>query len=136
MTNIFENLESDEYTATSIFKDKTPLDHRFLPDKLLHREEQITQIAKYWVDVLSNVTPSNVTLYGKTGTGKTAASNFAADQLRDIARKKSVFVKVEYIRCTDYTTEYQVIAELCNRLGRDVPNRGWTKGEVGFQKLN
>ena len=130
MSNIFENLESEENLTTSIFKDKTPLDHRFLPDKLLHREEQITQIAKYWVDVLSNVTPSNVTLYGKTGTGKTAASNFAADQLRDIARKKNVFVKVEYIRCTDYTTEYQVIAELCNRLGRDVPNRGWTKGEV------
>ena len=130
MSNIFENLESEENLTASIFKDKTPLDHRFLPDKLLHREEQITQIAKYWVDVLSNVTPSNVTLYGKTGTGKTAASNFAADQLRDIARKKNVFVKVEYIRCTDYTTEYQVIAELCNRLGRDVPNRGWTKGEV------
>ena len=130
MSNIFENLEIEENITTSIFKDKSPLDHRFLPEKLLHREEQITQIAKYWVDVLSNVTPSNVTLYGKTGTGKTAASNFAADQLRDIARKKDVFVKVEYIRCTDYTTEYQVIAELCNRLGRDVPNRGWTKGEV------
>lgn len=130
MSNIFENLESEENLGTSIFKDKRPLDHRFLPDKLLHREEQITQIAKYWVDVLSNVTPSNVTLYGKTGTGKTAASNFAREQLIDIARKKNVFVRVEYIRCTDYTTEYQVIAELCNRLGRDVPNRGWTKGEV------
>lgn len=129
MTNIFEQLENDE-KGPSIFKDKRPLDHRWLPDKLVHREEQIRQIAKYWVDVLSNVTPSNVTLYGKTGTGKTAASKFAREQLMDIARKKSIFVKVEYVRCTDYTTEYQVIAELCNKLGRDVPNRGWTKGEV------
>ena len=130
MSNIFENLESEENITASIFKDKRPLDHRFLPDKLVHREDQITQIAKYWVDVLSNVTPSNVTLYGKTGTGKTAASKFAAEQLREIARKKDVHVEVIYIRCTDYTTEYQVIAELCNQLGRDVPNRGWTKGEV------
>ncbi|MCI6993423.1 Cdc6/Cdc18 family protein [uncultured Methanobrevibacter sp.] len=129
MTNIFEQLENDE-KGPSIFKDKRPLDHRWLPDKLVHREEQIKQIAKYWVDVLSDVTPSNVTLYGKTGTGKTAASKFAREQLMDIARKKSIFVKVEYVRCTDYTTEYQVIAELCNKLGRDVPNRGWTKGEV------
>ncbi len=129
MSNIFEELENDE-RGPIIFKDKRPLDHRWLPDKLVHREEQIRQIAKYWVDVLSNVTPSNVTLYGKTGTGKTAASKFAREQLMDIARKKSIFVKVEYIRCTDYTTEYQVIAELCNKLGRDVPNRGWTKGEV------
>ena len=130
MSNIFEDLENEESIAPTIFKDKRPLDHRWLPEKLVHREDQIRQIAKYWVDVLSGVTPANVTLYGKTGTGKTAASNFAREQLIDIARKKNVFVKVEYIRCTDYTTEYQVIAELCNRLGRDVPNRGWTKGEV------
>ena len=130
MSNIFEDLEIEESISPTIFKDKRPLDHRWLPEKLVHRDEQIRQIAKYWVDVLSGVTPSNVTLYGKTGTGKTAASKFAREQLIDIARKKNVFVKVEYIRCTYYTTEYQVIAELCNRLGRDVPNRGWTKGEV------
>ncbi len=132
MSNVFEDLEKDIENSMSkrIFKDKMPLDHRFLPDKLVHREEQIRQIAKYWVDVLNNVTPSNVTLYGKTGTGKTAASKFAREQLLEIANKKNVFVRVEYIRCTDYTTEYQVLAQLCNKLGRDVPNRGWTKGEV------
>ena len=138
MSNIFE----DESLVGSrrknpIFKDKKPLDHRFLPDKLVHRDEQIRQIAKYWVDVLDNVTPSNVTLYGKTGTGKTAASKFAREQLIEAASNENVFVKIEYIRCTDYTTEYQVIAELCNRLGRDVPNRGWTKAEVvnAFREL-
>ena len=131
MANIFE----DEKLFTKrrknlIFKDKKPLDHRFLPDKLVHRDEQIREIAKNWVDVLDNVTPSNVTLYGKTGTGKTAASKYAREQLIEVACNESIFVKIEYIRCTDYTTEYQVIAELCNRLGRDVPSRGWTKAEV------
>lgn len=130
MTNIFEELEKNDSMSHSIFKDKIPLDHRWLPDKLVHREEQIRQIAKNWIDVLNGVTPSNVTLYGKTGTGKTATSKFAREQLMDIAHKKNVFVRVEYIRCTDYTTEYQVIAQLCNELGRNVPNRGWTKGEV------
>jgi len=76
------------------------------------------------------VTPSNVTLYGKTGTGKTAASKFAREQLIEAANNENIFVKIEYIRCTDFTTEYQVIAQLCNRLGRNVPNRGWTKAEV------
>ena len=131
MANIFE----DETLFTKrrkniIFKDKKPLDHRFLPDKLLHRDVQIREIAKYWVDILDNVTPSNVTLYGKTGTGKTAASKFAREQLIEAASNVNIFVKIEYIRCTDFTTEYQVLAELCNRLGRDVPSRGWTKGEV------
>ena len=131
MSNIFE----DETLFANrrknhIFKDKKPLDHRFLPEKLVHRDEQIRNIAKYWVDVLDDVTPSNVTLYGKTGTGKTAASKFAREQLIEAADNENIFIKIEYIRCTDYTTEYQVIAQLCNRLGRDVPNRGWTKAEV------
>ena len=130
MANIFDEMEQNETDLNIIFKDKKPLDHRFLPEKLVHREEQIRQIAKYWVDALNQVTPSNVTLYGKTGTGKTAASKFAREQLIDAACHKNVFVKVEYIRCTDYTTEYQVIAQLCQKLGRDVPNRGWTKGEI------
>ena len=130
MSNIFDTLQEEEHVNPSIFKDKAPLDHRFLPEKLVHREDQIKDIAKCWIDVLNNVTPSNVTLYGKTGTGKTAASKFAREQLIEASRRKNVFVKVEYIRCTDYTTEYQVLAELCNKLGRDVPNRGWTKGEV------
>ncbi|MCF0226166.1 MAG: AAA family ATPase [Methanobrevibacter sp.] len=126
MENIFDTLEGEE----SIFKDKKPLDHRFLPENLPHRNEQITQIAKYWIEALNNVTPSDITLYGKTGTGKTAAANFAREQLIEAASNKNVFIRVEYIRCTDYTTEYQVIAQLCQKLGRDVPNRGWTKGEV------
>ena len=113
-----------------IFKDKKPLDHRFLPEKLVHRDDQIRQIAKYWVDVLDDVTPTNVTLYGKTGTGKTAAANFAKEQLLEVAVQEEVFVKIIYIGCTEFTTEYQVIARLCNKLGRNVPNRGWTKAEV------
>ncbi|KZX13270.1 orc1/cdc6 family replication initiation protein [Methanobrevibacter oralis] len=126
MTNIFDEFE----TNNTIFKDKKPLDHRFLPEKLIHREDQIKQIAKYWVDALNNVTPSNITIYGKTGTGKTAASKFAREQLNEASKNKDVFIRVEYIRCTDYTTEYQVIAHLCQKLGRDVPNRGWTKSEI------
>ena len=131
MKNIFKDktLLGDR-RENHIFKNKATLDHRFLPDKLVHRDQQIRQIAKYWVDVLDGVTPTNLTLYGKTGTGKTAASKFAREQLMEVANEESIFVKIEYIGCTDFTTEYQVIAELCNRLGKNVPKRGWTKAEV------
>ena len=131
MANIFEDKTLfTKRRKNIIFKDKKPLDHRFLPEKLLHREDQVTQIARYWVDALNDVTPSNITIYGKTGTGKTAAAKFARSQLLEFSADQDVFIKIEYIRCTDYTTEYQVLAQLCQKLGRDVPHRGWTKAEV------
>ena len=92
--NIFEGLDEFVPLDDNIFKDKKPLDHRFLPEKLVHRDDQIKDIAKSWVDVLDGVTPSNVTLYGKTGTGKTAASKFAREQLIEAANNQNVFVSI------------------------------------------
>lgn len=128
--NIFEGLDEFVPLDDNIFKDKKPLDHRFLPENLPHRKDQITSIARYWVEALKGTTPSNITIYGKTGTGKTAAAKFAREQLIDAARDKPVTIRVEYVRCTDFNTEYQVLTYLCQRLGRDVPSRGWTKGEI------
>lgn len=124
--NIFEELGD----KNSVFKCKKYLDHRFLPDNLPHRADQIKSVAKYWVEALKGVTPPDVTIYGKTGTGKTAVAKFARKQLENASKNKDVNVRVEYIRCTDYTTEYQVIARLCQQMGQDVPYRGWTKAEV------
>ncbi|REE26515.1 ORC1-type DNA replication protein Cdc6-1 [Methanothermobacter thermautotrophicus] len=124
--NIFDEIGDKE----SVFKDKKYLDHRFLPDRLPHREEQIRSIAKYWVEALNGVTPPDITIYGKTGTGKTAVAKFAMKQLKEASKDCDVNIRTEYIRCTDYTTEYQVIARLCQQLGRDVPYRGWTKAEI------
>jgi cell division control protein 6 len=126
MENIFEELGG----KNSVFKSKKYLDHRFLPDNLPHRGDQIKSVAKYWIESLIGVTPPDVTIYGKTGTGKTAVAKFARKQLEQISNEKNVNVRVEYIRCTDYTTEYQVIARLCQQMGQDVPYRGWTKAEV------
>ena len=45
MENIFEELGG----KNSVFKSKKYLDHRFLPDNLPHRGDQIKSVAKYWI---------------------------------------------------------------------------------------
>lgn len=126
-TNIFDQIS----TRNTIFEDKSKIDHRFLPEHLPHRQKQITSIAKYWVEALNNVTPADITLYGKTGTGKTAVANYARKQLEEkVNINNELFIKILYIRCTDYNTEYQVIARMCQELGYEVPYRGWTKAEI------
>ncbi|MDR2623814.1 MAG: orc1/cdc6 family replication initiation protein [Methanobrevibacter sp.] len=126
MENIFKDMDNESV----IFSDKSFLDHKFLPEHLPHRDEQIRSIAKYWSEILKNKSPSDVTVYGKTGTGKTVAIKFARQQLLEYTKDKDFLLRIEYIRCTDYNTEYQVIVRLCQQLGLDVPWRGWTKAEV------
>lgn len=124
--NIFQKLDEKE----TIFKTKEYLDHRFIPETLPHRNEQIESIAKYWVEALNNITPPDITLYGKTGTGKTSATLYAKKQLEEIASERNLNIRIEYLRCTDFNTEYQILAQLCQKLGKPVPFRGWTKAEV------
>lgn len=83
MANIFDDLE----VGKSVLKINN-LQIIGLPENLPHRKEQITQIAKYWIEALNNVTPSDITIYGKTGTGKTAAAKFAREQLNEAASNK------------------------------------------------
>ena len=121
MANIFDDLE----VGKSVFKDKQPLDHRFLPENLPHRKEQITQIAKYWIEALNNVTPSDITIYGKTGTGKTAAAKFAREQLNEAASNKNVFIKVRRLR-----------KDLALRIFSNIPNaRGWRRLSASMRIL-
>ena len=124
--NIFREMEK----RPTIFKSKEYLDHRFIPETLPHRDEKISSIAKYWVEALSKITPQDLTIYGKTGTGKTAVTLYAKQQLEEVAKDNNLNIRIEYIRCTDFNTEYQILARLCQQLGKPVPYRGWTKAEV------
>lgn len=58
MENIFQKLDDRE----TIFKTKDYLDHRFIPETLPHRSEQIESIAKYWVEALNGITPPDITI--------------------------------------------------------------------------
>ena len=67
LVNFFENFLKKE----SLFKNKKALQSNYIPESIHHRDEQIDQIAKILAPTLKQDTPSNLFVYGKTGTGKT-----------------------------------------------------------------
>ena len=107
---LFDNLlDSDP-----IFQNKDVLRPSYTPDQLPHRNDQINDMATVLVGALRGETPSNILIYGKTGTGKTASAKFVSNELETTSEKYAVPCEVEYINCEVTDTQYRVLAQLAN----------------------
>jgi archaeal cell division control protein 6 len=116
--------------AAKLFKDREVLRHDYLPDKLPHREEQIRLLGQAVALVLKDSRCSNIFIYGKTGTGKTAVTKFVVSHLESKAKEYGAPVKFCYINCRMVGSEYRVFASLSQSLGLSIPFTGLSVGEV------
>jgi cell division control protein 6 len=120
--------------AQSIFKgDKDVLRPSYIPDVLPHREEQINQLAAILVTALEGQRPSNVLLFGKTGTGKTACMKYIG---KEIERANSSLNRVHfiYMNCEVIDTQYGILQNIGNRFIENfeerIPFTGWSTERV------
>ena len=126
MPNIFESLMS----SPKIFRNRDVLRHSYTPEHLPHRSEQIEELASILVPALKGETPSNIFIYGKTGTGKTATVRYVGRQLEEMGKKLRIYCYVHYLNCERIDTQYRVLATLAKVLGRNVPMTGWPTDQV------
>ena len=109
-----------------------------MPDILPHREKEINNLANVLVPALRNETPSNVFIYGKTGTGKTAVTKFVGKELLEKGKQINKKVNFIYINCEVVDTHYRVLQNIANHLINEwserIPFTGWPTDEV-YSKL-
>jgi cell division control protein 6 len=77
--------------------------------------------------------PSNIFIYGKTGTGKTLAVRYLAEQMLTLADNKKIPLKIIYLNCKlkkIADTEYRLIAQLAREFGKEIPPTGLPTDEV------
>ncbi len=129
LTSFFENFLKKE----SIFFDKKSLQTQFIPETLSHRDDQIKQIANILAPALKQDSPSNLFIYGKTGTGKTVTIKYITDQMAKVASKQDIPLKILYVNCKMKRiadTEYRLIAQLAREFGKAIPPTGLPTDEV------
>ncbi len=128
-----ENIFEDFLNRKSVFINKSALSIKYTPDNIPHRDIQINGLAKVLAPCLRLERPSNILIYGKTGTGKTLVVQKVCHQLEDIALRKGIPLKVIYVNCKMgrvADTEYRLIAQLCREVGQEVPATGLPTDEV------
>ncbi len=117
----------------SFFTDKSVLLSSYIPDEVLYREEQIQDVANILAPALRVERPSNLFIYGKTGSGKTLSVQYVISSMNSIAEKNLVPLKCIYTNCKlkrVADTEYRLIARLIKEFGDEVPATGLPTDEV------
>ena len=129
LNKFFENYLKRE----SLFLNKKALQAHFTPEDIQHRDEQINQIAKILAPCLKIESPSNLFIYGKTGTGKTVSIKHITNNIFEIAKSKNIPLKIIYINCKlkrIADTEYRLVAQIVREFGQDIPPTGLPTDEV------
>ncbi|MEM0157918.1 MAG: ORC1-type DNA replication protein [Thermoplasmataceae archaeon] len=98
----------------------------YIPDKLPHREMEIDFLVKILASVMRDMKPSNVIVYGKTGTGKTSVVRLVSKLLQEAAGER---VRVMYLNCQIYDSPYSILINIVNSVSDPpndtIPQLGW-----------
>ena len=138
-----------------IFNDRNVLRTNFIPEDLPFRENQLTDLGKILSVALKNSRPSNLLLYGKTGTGKTVVTKYVTNQLKKKSIDLGLNLQILYCNTRLAGNEYKILFELNKEINYcycenkkickcDIPFTGLSVGiaaerllyKISFLKLN
>ena len=129
LDNIFEKAAIGE----TLIKNRRTLTIDYVPEKLPFRDEETKTVAQTLSVVLKGARPSNLLLFGKPGTGKTAVVKKVIEHLYKKAKELGLEVIVPIINTKSANTAYKVLYEIAEDMGI---NKEEKKLQVHFTGLS
>lgn len=126
LQSIFQNAIS----TPRIFKNHNALRSDYIPDHLPFRTDQVSAIGQALAPILRSTKPSNILIYGKTGTGKTTVTRHVTTRLSQACHERTVKVAFVYSNVRMAGTEYRVLTDLAAGIGLEIPFTGLAVTEV------
>jgi len=128
--DVLDSLFEQFLNYAGVFRDREVLRHDYVPIHLPHRENEIKRVGEVVAPALKECRCSNLFIYGKPGTGKTAVTKYVLKRVQEKAKELDAPVTVSYINCRYVGTEYRVFYYLCSSIGIKVPFTGLALGEI------
>jgi cell division control protein 6 len=113
LDSIFEKAVS----GRTLIKNRRTLTIDYVPAKLPFRDEETKTIAQTLSVVLKGARPSNLLLFGKPGTGKTAVIKNVVQRLHQKAKELGIEVTVPFVNAKTANTGYKVLYEIAENMG-------------------
>jgi len=122
----------------NIFRNKDALGESYQPERIEERDEEIEEYIEALQPIIDGWEPNNIFLYGNTGVGKTAVTDYLLDQLQnDVNEYDDIDLSLISLNCKTLNSSYQVAVELVNELrptGGEISSTGYPQQTV-FNKL-
>ncbi|MEO2237471.1 MAG: AAA family ATPase, partial [Candidatus Poseidoniia archaeon] len=128
--NVFDALTGEG----RIFRNRGVLSSDYVPEDFPHRNDEIDQVAHILRPALEGSRPSNILIYGQTGTGKTAVARYICDQLKDKVTADGGAIHTAHINCKRVNTPYGILANIGQTYTTNwedsIPHTGWRLEQV------
>ncbi|USS40137.1 AAA family ATPase [Thermococcus aggregans] len=118
-----------EFQSNNILKNPSVLTESYVPEYLLFRENEVTEIARHFGRYARGIHPGHLLIHGPPSTGKTHAIKLVIKTYTEFVKENDINSKILYINCKD-RTYYQTLITLLHNLGINFPERGLGIGEA------
>ncbi|MCS7097018.1 MAG: ORC1-type DNA replication protein [Candidatus Methanomethylicia archaeon] len=126
-------IEEELFKRTKrIIKDESKLSPDYVPQNLVHRENEIRQLSNYFrhvIDVPGKVS-QKVLIIGPVGTGKTATSKLFGLTLSDIVKRTGIKLRYVHVNCHKNRTLFFILTRIAKSLIEGFPDRGLSTQEL------
>ncbi len=100
-----------------IFKNRSVFNIKYIPEKILHRDDQIKEVASRLQWILQGSKPKDFIIYGFGGTGKTLTTLYVVEELRKLTDFKYYYINLRKAR-----TEVRALNQILDKLTKKTSN--------------
>ena len=132
-----ERLLDAAENGKSLINNREILHFTYIPNTILHRNEEQEKVTQSLLPILKQSRPSNLLIYGKPGTGKTLVVRKVLLKIQERVEKSNFPIRLIYTNSKEETTLYGLLVSFGRQLGlseKDLPTTGLAISEV-FKRL-